>query len=563
MSENSPPPDGGGETVRLYATCKYKPNVKYNGYRVMVIDKTNINNMKIGDIISSLYNSNEIIEIVKVGRKTAIIHCRSHVVANHIAGNDEIKKTGLVAYIPHYFVTSCGIIFDIDKEYTAEYIHKHMDARQVEINRVQRITRREKIDGEMKEMDTNRIKVFFEGTEIPKYVFINMVRVECEPHMPKLLQCGICWKFGHWNSFCRSEEKICKNCSNNHSGIRCEEPPKCVPCGSDHPSDYVNCSERARQKNIRWAMTFHNLSRNEANYAYPRPRKHQNQFLNIAASNRYSILADNYDEDFPELGRRKNKNTAKREIEVHVKPVNPEAHLPTSIKNQTQAETSTKRSAPQSTQGQDDQEVKKVKQQRTSLLGAIPKTVSKAKKGTSGNSIQKFNQTNDSLMPEASNLPAASASHNYKIDKNMTSHGLQNADYTHSAYASNITPKQAHNQNPNAAYTHAADTSTDTHTHSTQSRNLLQNAAYTIAANAPQPNQIQQAYPSSDQNKMMLNQHEQKNIPERTNDILSNDNTSEVIRNALALLNEEDDDMSYTSAISPLSGELDNELISD
>lgn len=122
-SESSPQDEGARRSFR------YLPNVKYNGYRVLV-HKNDLTILAFDDLVGKVLKEDEYGEIVKIGKNSAVVYCNSYEAANKLVDNSSLKEEGCNLYIPLYFVTSCEIIFDIDLNNTEEDILKKAECRQ-------------------------------------------------------------------------------------------------------------------------------------------------------------------------------------------------------------------------------------------------------------------------------------------------------------------------------------------------------------------------------------------------------------------------------------------------
>lgn len=314
-------PGGGAPHARdKFESFEYQPGVTYNGFRVMCI-KENISPLFLGDLIFKNFEEGIAIQIDKLGKNSAVVHCRDKKAANELCANLPMKEAGYKLFIPLYYVASCAIIFDIDPEYSEKDIFERMDARQFKPLKVERIQRRMFNSGSEEILDTRRMKVYFHGIDIPQHVFINYVRIRCEPFIQRLQQCRNCWRIGHWKSICKEEEIKCVICWGDHLAADCssQNTPKCILCQGAHRSNDQACPERMRQLNIRVAMAAQNLCRNEAAMLFPRPRKNAYSFRQIIVSNSFQALDD---EEFPPLPTHKPKsfNHIAEQIPAHQKP---------------------------------------------------------------------------------------------------------------------------------------------------------------------------------------------------------------------------------------------------
>lgn len=333
MSDENPGGSGASpeQTIDTLRHVKYKyiPNVQYNGFKVMVTSsKNDLDSLEVGEIVKKSFDRNEIRDIRQTGRKSLIIYCEKYHVANMMSEMTTLQNEDRKFFIPLYFTSSCGVIWGINKKYSEEYLMQNIEAGQLKIRKVVRVKRYDYVDGQRQQtaIDTDRVKIYFEGGCIPQYVFINYVRIPCEPLEMKVTPCKICWSYYHGTWQCKNERK-CKRCGSPHSPYACEQPMKCPACNGNHQADYINCPEKVRQENINRLVTRKNMSKAEAALYYPHPKKKTDTHSSIVQSNRFSVLDDESDDDFPSLEAasktRKNKKQKRAQIPVHEAPTTP------------------------------------------------------------------------------------------------------------------------------------------------------------------------------------------------------------------------------------------------
>lgn len=312
-------PDPGPPPDKL-ASFEYLPGVHYNGYRVMVV-KDEICPHELCDTLKSKVGDGLINQIIKLGKKSAVIHCKSLASANKIATDLSMVEAGYKLFIPLYYVASCALIFEIPTKYSEAEIMERMNSGQFKPLKVERVKRKEFNSGIVETHDTRRMKVYFHGTFVPRYVLINHVYIRCEPFVQRIQQCRKCWRVGHYKNICREIDNKCSGCWGSHLLSDCtEEIPNCILCRGNHPSNDPKCPEMERQRNIRIAMSSQNLCRNEAALIYPRPRKNVHTFRQVLLSNPFEVL--NQQEDFPPLQTKHPKKTPSLPLDIpaHDKP---------------------------------------------------------------------------------------------------------------------------------------------------------------------------------------------------------------------------------------------------
>ncbi|GAB0093792.1 hypothetical protein DMENIID0001_089680 [Sergentomyia squamirostris] len=145
----SDPPDPGGQIsterkAQVPSTSyEYLKGIVYNGYRVIVWQK-NISPCPVGRIIHGKHGNQDISHIVKNGPNSVVVHCKTAEVANKIAKDESLIAKDLKPYIPLYYVTSPGIVFDVDEDYSEEFIKENLETDHHKVHSVVRINRNEK-----------------------------------------------------------------------------------------------------------------------------------------------------------------------------------------------------------------------------------------------------------------------------------------------------------------------------------------------------------------------------------------------------------------------------------
>ena len=80
---------------------------------------------------------------------------------------------------------------------------------------------------------------------IPSHVYIGYSSHKTEPYIPKPIRCNHCQRVGHTTKNCRSQQRKCSYCSDNHIYGDCptrtaNQSPKCANCGG-HSAAYRQC----------------------------------------------------------------------------------------------------------------------------------------------------------------------------------------------------------------------------------------------------------------------------------------------------------------------------------
>ena len=101
--------------------------------------------------------------------------------------------------------------------------------------------------------DTNTIVLKFKTAILPKTLKIGYLKVPVDIYIPNPLQCYRCFKFGHHERQCTSDNH-CKRCSakenETHHTDPCSKPFKCLNCGEEHYSTSRTCKVWQKEKEI-------------------------------------------------------------------------------------------------------------------------------------------------------------------------------------------------------------------------------------------------------------------------------------------------------------------------
>ena len=92
--------------------------------------------------------------------------------------------------------------------------------------------------------DTNTIVLKFKTAILPKTLKVGYLKVPVDTYIPNPLQCYRCFKFGHHERQCHSDN-YCKRCAENENETchtdPCNKPFKCWNCGEEHYSTSHEC----------------------------------------------------------------------------------------------------------------------------------------------------------------------------------------------------------------------------------------------------------------------------------------------------------------------------------
>ncbi|XP_054083794.1 uncharacterized protein LOC128920493 [Zeugodacus cucurbitae] len=274
-------------------TIQNKPNYTYNsnhkGPFMVYADKISNNGEKqpINAISLNKYIINNKIPDITDIKKIGFGRCRL-LFKNGNAANKfcEITHGEYEGKIFAHFISKIGIIFDIPTEISEDELLKDIIS-PVNIKQIIRITR--KVNDEV--IPTRRIKIIFEGLEIPTEIIYSYTKIQVKPFI-SFGQCYNCLRFNHFSKHCKQQKKICAQCGQSHELNNKCNTISCTNCEGNHSATDKNCPARIKAYTIKKIMTLENITQMEARLKY------SNIF-----GNRFSILKDNttLDTEFPQL----------------------------------------------------------------------------------------------------------------------------------------------------------------------------------------------------------------------------------------------------------------------
>uniref|UniRef100_A0A6P7FS66 Uncharacterized protein LOC114330598 n=1 Tax=Diabrotica virgifera virgifera TaxID=50390 RepID=A0A6P7FS66_DIAVI len=245
-----------------------------------------LNALKVGDIILSAFPEldSKITNIDSIGRNRIRIKLTDYKNANYLINQKNstvFVKNNLELYIPKFILFRQGVIRDIDIEFSEEYIKskiRQYDSHcNFDIVNVRRIKRKEEtVENDSKKINyvpTKSCIVSFKCQVLPRYISINKVIKEVEHYTQKVLLCFNCLRFGHLGGQCKGHPR-CGKCQESHNTKECQKIdyiPKCFSCQGNHYTTNLSvCPEFKRQKLIKEAMSFSNISFFDANKQVPK-----------------------------------------------------------------------------------------------------------------------------------------------------------------------------------------------------------------------------------------------------------------------------------------------------
>lgn len=216
---------------------------------------------------------NGVTEVKKVSRRELKVTFFDKNSANDFLGGKFPTLLGVKAFIPKYNITKTGMIFDIPTKFDEQYLKENLEAI-LPIVSVYRCQKRKIVNGsKTKEwIPSNTIKVTFRGQDVPDEVTFGFSKRKVKPHVPDVVQCYKCLRFGHISKYCKQVSNNCMNCGTQHEPPQpCAKQMKCFHCHSDrHNGSSKDCPEYVRNKLIKETMYFRNMTFLEANEEFPR-----------------------------------------------------------------------------------------------------------------------------------------------------------------------------------------------------------------------------------------------------------------------------------------------------
>uniref|UniRef100_A0A8D8X4B6 Gag-like protein n=2 Tax=Cacopsylla melanoneura TaxID=428564 RepID=A0A8D8X4B6_9HEMI len=306
-SDHTDPMRSNQKQVR--ESLHYTNDMKIEEYK-LVIQKKFINNqtriaiseLQVGDVLYRKMNIGKmILEINKIGRNKIVVKCKDAETANTVVDSDALKMLGFDCFIPFSFVSRAVVIQNVDEEYTEDELQDDLECGPYKILSIKRMNRRRVVDGKLTFGPSRSIKVYFEGSEFPRHVYLWGVRLRCEPFVPPVIQCFSCSRYNHTAAQCKGK-KICRVCGSKDESHTCSLKEMCINCKGEHKADDKECPEKKRQKAIKYIMAYQNLTFMEA--AIQMPKLDERSLFSVVTKNMYDVL-DGYEEEFPELGNRR------------------------------------------------------------------------------------------------------------------------------------------------------------------------------------------------------------------------------------------------------------------
>lgn len=219
------------------------PDEKRNEYLVLLTspDEINLNFLKVNNSLKSVPG---VLHIKMASPKLVKVLFHTNKTANDFVLNQALmKKFNWSAKIPSNALECQGIIrvpLEISEEDLLEHLKSSSD-----IIGVKRFQKRQS-DGSFSPMST--VLLTFLSSTKPDHVTFDHMWFDVQNYVRPLLQCFVCYGFGHGRSSCKRQQ-VCSICAGNHFFKDCNntENIKCINCSGSHAAVSNHCPKKAEK----------------------------------------------------------------------------------------------------------------------------------------------------------------------------------------------------------------------------------------------------------------------------------------------------------------------------
>lgn len=148
-------------------------------------------------------------------------------------------------------------------------------------------------DGKKIFVPSDSYRVTFEGSALPDYVVIGMVRLPVRLFIPKVMNCQNCKQLGHTSAYCCNKAR-CEKCGEDHDGSCPSDTVKCVYC-DDEPHELSTCPRYIQRKE-----KLKNSLKAKSRRTYAEMLKKSDP--RPSTENSFALLSDNVEEEDPGEG---------------------------------------------------------------------------------------------------------------------------------------------------------------------------------------------------------------------------------------------------------------------
>lgn len=213
--------------------------------------------------LAKLFQDEHIRNIFKVKYINAykvLIQFNNEESAYKLIDSQSFKEKGFKCQSTFELANTFGVIKDIDIDTTEEELLKSIECDKVIVG-IKRLKRRNGNSGKWETSEC--VRLCFEGSALPKNVYIHNMITSVHPYMYPVTQCSRCWRFGHSLKMCPSNKVICPKCTDFH--VNCETTNfKCNNCAGRHMSLSRTCPVYKKEKRIRELMSEFNCTYKQA-----------------------------------------------------------------------------------------------------------------------------------------------------------------------------------------------------------------------------------------------------------------------------------------------------------
>ena len=143
------------------------------------------------------------------------------------------------SYIPNSDRFSVGTISSVSLNLTEDIIMQWLKADPMEVVKVERLRKRQGDGDEW--VDSETIKLTFDGDQIPKGVLLCGSYYKTRLFIPFPTQCWNCQRLGHTSGSCKSKIR-CRKCAGSHNKKDCTSTVmKCANCNGTHNANSRDC----------------------------------------------------------------------------------------------------------------------------------------------------------------------------------------------------------------------------------------------------------------------------------------------------------------------------------
>ncbi|KAE8742710.1 hypothetical protein FOCC_FOCC011742 [Frankliniella occidentalis] len=179
--------------------------------------------------------------------------------ANEFLDSKLCEERRWTAYIPTSRITRMGVVRGLGDLFSDTELAESASTEEVRVLQAFRLNRR---TPENTWEPSGAWRLTFEGQTLPKYIYLEGLRIKVEPYVPPVKRCTKCQLFGHISKDCRGKAR-CGKCGNSHMDEECpEEKIFCIYCKTeDHSAeDREKCNRWAKEKQVKKHMAEKNLS---------------------------------------------------------------------------------------------------------------------------------------------------------------------------------------------------------------------------------------------------------------------------------------------------------------